>query len=280
MYLMGDVGMGQQLVGKLSPMLDKLQWVGSKAATEQGRRTYWVSLDQMDSFRGNDTQTLAAALRTLQTAASLPFAYAGVAYALVVASQEHDGSYYQGGLDTAMTWLEQAQTLAPDEVDINMIEALIYIYNGRLADARLILDYLHENSPLQSYYLNSAEAAYWQERSDLQQTLNWLEKTEQAAANVPQRLRLKAKRADCYLEFGQVTKAIEVYREAIHFDNSNAWLWHSLSLAYIEDNNIKSAKEANEKALHLRDFPAAREVESSLKRKLGSDFLGRLFGRQ
>ena len=271
--------MGKQLVEKFSPILDRLQWVGSKTATEQGRRTYWVSLDQMESFRGDDTQTLVAALRTLQTAASLPFAYAGVAYALLVGSQERDGSYYERGLDAAMAWLEKAQELAPDEVDINMIEALIYVYNGRLADARLILDYLHDNTPLQSYYLNSAEAAYWRERNDLEQALSWLEQTERTAANVPQRLRLKAKRADCYMEFGHLDKAIEVYREAIHFDSSNAWLWHSLSLAYIEKNNIKSAKEANEKALHLRDFPAAREVESSLKRKLGSDFLGRLFGR-
>lgn len=271
--------MGQRLVERLSPVLEKLQWAGAETATEQGRRTYWLSLDQIDSFRGDDAQSLVAALRMLQTAASLPFAYAGIAYALVAASREENGRYYQTGLDTAMKWLEQAQHLAPDEVDINMIEALIYTYSGRLADARLILDYLHQNTPLQSYYLNLAEAAYWQERNDLEQTLQWLERTEQTAANVPQRLRLKAKRADCYMEFRQVKKAIEVYREAIHFDSNNAWLWHSLSLAYMENNDIKNAKEANEKTLQLRDFPAAREVESALKRKLGSDLLGRLFRR-
>ena len=49
--------MGKQLVEKFLPILDKLRWVGSKTATEQGRRTYWVSLDQMESFRGDDAQT-------------------------------------------------------------------------------------------------------------------------------------------------------------------------------------------------------------------------------
>lgn len=273
--------MGKKLVEKLLPALGKLRWVGAETPTEQGRRTYWVSLEQIDSFRGDDIPTLVGALRTLQTAVSLPFTYAGVAYALLAASQEDGGGYYQEGLEAAMGWLERAQELAPDEVDINMIEGLIYIYNGRLADARLILDYLHQNTPLQSYYLNMAEVAYWRERGDLEQTLAWLEQTEQTAVNVPQRLRLKFKRAECYIEFGQLEEAIEVYREATHFDNENAWLWHSLSLAYLDNNDYKNAKSCNEKALNLRaDFPAAHEVESVLKRKLGSDLLGlgRWFG--
>lgn len=271
--------MGKKLVEKLLPVLGKLRWAGAEEPTEQGRQTYWVSLDQVDSFRGDDIPTLVGALRTLNTAASLPFAYAGVAYALLAASHEEEGGYYQEGLEAAMGWLERGQALAPDEVDINMIEGLIYIYNGRLADARLILDYLHQNTPLQSYYLNMAEVAYWRERGDLEQTLAWLEQTEQTAVNVPQRLRLKFKRADSYIEFGQLDEAIDVYREATHFDHDNPWLWHSLSLAYVEKGDYKNAKSCNEKALHLRpDFPAAHEVESTLKRKLGSDLLGRWFG--
>ena len=85
---------------------------------------------------------------------------------LVAASREKDGSYAAGGLKASLKWLEKAQEFAPDLFEINMIEAFIYIYSGRLDDARIVLDYLEELDP-SDYYILTAEAAYWRQRKKL-----------------------------------------------------------------------------------------------------------------
>ena len=84
--------MGQQIIAKLIPLLEKINWPASVDATEQGRRSFLVGLEKVDAYSGNPNQ-LTAALKTFVTGGSRPYAYAGVAYTLVAASHEKDGSY-------------------------------------------------------------------------------------------------------------------------------------------------------------------------------------------
>ena len=271
--------MGKQLVKQLLPVLDKMEWPKTRLATEQGRHIFVASLEKIDTARG-DLQTVAAALRLLHTADSQPFAYAGVAYALVTVARESDGSYAQVGLDAAMEWLERAQEMEPDIVEINVIEALIYLYSGRFGDARLILNYLQGQEPL-NYYLHLAEVAYWRSQRDIEQTLYWFKEAMEIALTVPQRLRLRVQMGDFHLECDQLDKALEVYREAIHFDRENARLWHKMSIVYLRQGNYEEAQRANQVTLRLQDFAAARQIETLIKKKKsGTGVLGRLLGRQ
>jgi hypothetical protein len=130
--------MGKNLLQQMIPYLNKVNWAGEDTVTPQGREAYMIGLDKVEMYAG-DPKSLVEALRVFQSGGSLPYAYAGAAYVLVVASRERDGSYVLGGLDTAMEWLEKAQALEPDYVDINMIEAFVYVYNGRSDDARLVI---------------------------------------------------------------------------------------------------------------------------------------------
>ncbi|HEX6386398.1 MAG TPA: hypothetical protein VF177_17130, partial [Anaerolineae bacterium] len=247
--------------------------------TEQGRHIYVESLEKIDASRG-DPKTISATLRLLQTADSRPFAHAGVAYSLLALARESDGSYAQAGLDAAMQWLEQAQEMEPDIVEINVIEALIYIYGGRFDDARLVLDYLQGQEPM-NYYLHLAEIAYWQSQSDRQQILYWFKEAMEIALTVPQRLRLRVQMADFHFESNLLNEALEIYREAVHFDRENAQLWHKISLVYLRQENYEEAGRANQMALRLQDFADARQVEAIIKKKTsGTGVLGRLFGRQ
>lgn len=271
--------MGQRLVEKMLPALDKMQWPETTAATELGRQAYEIGLDRADEY-DSDPKLLAAALRTFQSGESRPYAFAGVAYTLVRASRERNDSYAPNGLVEALKWLEKAQEMVPDVLEINFIEALIYIYSGRFDDARLVLDYLEAIDDV-NYYVLRAEIAYWQERGQLDETVRWYEQTIGVAETVPRKLRLRRDLADCYLHFKRYEEAIQAYREAVHFAKEDPRLWHNMSIAYWHMGNYEEASRCNEQALKLQsDFAEAHQMEQALRERMGTGRLGRrLFGR-
>lgn len=269
--------MGQQLIAKLVPLLEKVNWPTDLAATEQGRRSYLVGLEKVDAY-GGDPNQLTAALKTFVTGGSRPFAYAGAAYVLIAAAQEKDAVYDAEGLEVAMAWLEKAQDLEPDVLEINMLEPLIYVHNGRLEDARTVLDYLHDINP-SDYYLFRIEVAYWQAVGDLEQTLAWFDQAASVATTVPQRLAMRGQLADFYFQQKMWPEAQTAYQEALHFDNSNALLWHKLSLIHWQLEDLEEAEKCNQQTLRLKDFPAARQMEEQIKKKKSEGSVwGKLFG--
>lgn len=269
--------MGHQLIAKFIPLLEKLNWPAETSATEQGRRSFLVGLEKVDAYSGDPNQ-LTAALKTFVTGGSRPFAYAGTAYALIAAAAEPDGSYDAAGLEAAMGWLEKAQELEPDVLEINMVEPLVYVHNGRLEDARLVLDYLHDLRP-DDYYLFRIEVAYWQTLGDLAQTVDWFGKAAGVAATVPQRLAMRRQLADFYFDKKMWAEAKNAYQEAIHFDKSNPLLWHKLSIVHWQLEDVDEAEKCNQQTLRLKEFPAARQLEEKIKEKKSDGGLfGRLFG--
>jgi tetratricopeptide (TPR) repeat protein len=269
--------MGQQIIAKLLPLLEKIKWPVTTAATEQGRQSYLVGLEKVDAYSGDPNQ-LTAALKTFITGGSQPFAFAGVAYALIAASGEKDGSYVSDGLETAMNWLEKAQDLEPDVLEINMLEPLIYVHNGRLEDARIVLDYLHELQP-SDYYLYRIEVAYWQTVGDLEQTVHWFGQAAESATTVPQRLAMRGQLADFYFAQKMWAEAKDTYQETLHFDNSNPVLWHKLSIVHWQLEDVEEAEKCNQHTLRLKDFPAARQLEEQIKKKKSEGSVwGKLFG--
>ena len=271
--------MGTQIINKLLPYLNKINWPTPQVATEGGRRIYLQGIERIDDFK-EDPKILTDALRLLQTADSQPYAFAGVAYLLVAASREADGSYDEEGLEAAMAWLEKAQKSEPDIVDINMIESLIYIYGGHLDNARLVLDYLHDQEP-DNYNLHRAEIFYSMAMNDIEQVVNWFDEASRSALTVPQRMRLRVQLGDFYLDTKQNEKAIEVFKEATHFDNRNHLLWHKLSLAYWQLENFDEAEMCNRRGLKIQDFAAGRQMEEAIKKKKSGNtgMLGRLLGK-
>ena len=135
--------MGRQLLAQLLPALEKMKFSGNAALTPAGYTVFEVGRDRVDGYRG-DPRTLGDALRTFQTADSLPYEFAGVALALLAAARQEDGDYAPEGLDAALGWLEKEQYLAPYVIDINFVESLVDIYGQRFVVARLVLEYLHQ----------------------------------------------------------------------------------------------------------------------------------------
>ncbi len=270
--------MGRELVNKIIPTLNKTSWQGNEQVTQLGLQAFEVGLESVDEYRG-DPAPLTSALRIFHSGDSVPFGYAGVAYVLIRASREDDGNYYQPGLDAAREWLEKAQELAPDTLQINMIEALIYIYGDRFDDARIVLDFL-EQIDSRDYYVICAEAAFWRRQKAVNETIFWYGQAIDAAETVPKKLRLRSQLGDCYLDFGMNEEAARSYEEAVHFSKENPWLWHRLSVVNWRMENYEEALRCNKRALELEDFPEAREMERALEERLGTGSLKRrLFGR-
>jgi len=158
-----------------------------------------------------------------------------------------------------------------------MIEAFIYVYSNRLEDARVILDYL-ESIDATDYHVLVAEAAFWSQQKKQDETIFWLNKAILAADTVPRKLRLRIKVGDVFLRYGQNDRAVEVYKEAVHFAKENARLWHKLSIAYWRLEDFEEASRCNKKALTLREnFPEAMKMQESLKKKQESGGLARRF---
>lgn len=273
--------MGRALISQLLPTLQKLEWSGEPDATPAGALVFRTAIDQADGYRG-DPSILGAALRTVRTADSLPYAYAGVAYILLTAAGPvtpgDDMAHDPAGLEAALAWLEKAQEMAPDEIEINVIETLIYIYERRYEDARLVLDYL-QGEALENYYLMRSEMVYWQHVGDYDQALDWNRRALDQAETVPQRLRLKSSEALIHQRAGDLPQALQSFSEALHFDDQNAWLCHQISLIHYGQESYGEAHRFNEKALALQpDFPEAQALNERLaEQQRSSGFLGRLF---
>lgn len=273
--------MGAELLSKMLPAVEKMNWTSKTAITEIGLKSYEVALEHVDSYKG-DARVFRSALDVLQGCESRQLALAGVAYMLLAASEEKDGSYAPNGIEAAMHWLEKAQEVDPEALEVNFIEAYVYLYANQLENARMVLDYLHEQST-HFYRLIVAEAMYWQRVGELEEMAHWYEEAGKEAVTTPQKLRLYAKMADAYRVAGQLDKAVETYKKAIHFDKENAQLWHSLSLVYWKQENFEEAQRCNQQVLKLgADIPAAKKMAEELKKKLdqkGGGIMGKLFGR-
>ncbi len=75
------------------------------------------------------------------------------------------------------------------------------------------------------------------------------------------------------------SEAKNSYQEALHFDNSNAVLWHKLSIVHWQLQDVEEAEKCNQQTLRLKDFPAARQLAETIKKKKSEGSVwGKLFG--
>lgn len=270
--------MGYELIQKILPSLEKMNWPDEPVASPHGHQTYEIGLDKLAEYQGNP-KTLMDALRVFQTTQSAPYAYAGIAFTLLTAANEKDGTYRPESLEAVMAWLEKAQALAPDVVEINVVEGYVYIYNHELENARLVLDYLHGQEPT-NYYVHVAEIVYWQKQGDVDAVTQATENAIEMATSIPQKLRLRSQLADFYYEQGVLEKALSMYQDNVHASPQDYMLWHKISVIYWKLDNLEECERANQNTLRLADYPPAQQLQAAIKKKKSdSSGLGRLLGR-
>ncbi|MCP5098590.1 MAG: tetratricopeptide repeat protein [Chloroflexi bacterium] len=264
------------LVDKLIEIINKSQWPAAHRNNSQARRIYERGLDEVNSYRGHP-DTLMRALEIFSRTQSSAFAYAGIAFTLVTAATDQD-SFYQPGFDEAMRWLEKAQEWEANLIEINFIEAVIYLNSTQLENGRFILDYLGRQNP-NNYYLCLTEMNYYAQKKLKKKYIHWLEKAiKQANSGYRQAYTLNSL-AGHYLKHGDYELAIKQYYQVTKIDPNDAWAWHNMSVMFTRMKKFEDAHLCNKKALNLMDFGAARQIEAQLKEKRGSK-LGKLFSRK
>lgn len=269
--------MGEELVRRMAAGLEKMSWDGHPQRTPLGIQTYEMALDIINEFRG-DVKVFDQALKRIRAGDSRPYRLAGVAYMLVAASREKDGTYSQNGLDTAMAWLEKAQADEADLPDVNFIEGRVYLHSGQLENARLILDYLLSQSPYY-YHILMTEAMYWHAVGDLQRMEDWYEAAGKYADNVPKKVGLYERIGDAYFENENLDEALKRYKQSLHFSRESGRLWHKLSVIYWAKEDLESCKHSNDRALEFGFGEEAENMERAIRRKLGTTgFLRRFLG--
>ena len=272
--------MGKELVQKILPVVAKMEWPTLEQATTHGSTSYEIGIEKVAGSQGSPKQ-LSEALRIFQGGDSAPYAYAGVAAVLLSAAREKNGSYSPDSLEAVMSWLEKAQAITPDLVEVNVIEGFVYIYGGNLEDGRLVLDYLHD-AEMGNYYVYTAEVAYWKQMGDVEQTAVWSEKAAQRADTNPQRIRMRSGLADFYAEKGKLDEALEAYKSGLSIDRENPTLWHKISVIYWKQKDLQECNRSNQMALRFRpDYRPALQLQAALKKKKSdSRKLGNIFGKK
>lgn len=262
-------------MNKLLPVLRKLEWPENHSVTQFGLQTYEMGMDWVDQYEG-DTKVLQTAIKTFQSSDSRPYALAGVAYLLTSMAREKDGSYDEVSLDEAMKWLAQAQEIEQDRPQINFIEAQVYLFKGEMENARMVLDYLHEQAPY-IYRLNITEAMWREKAGDFEEMDEFYKEAEKASTTVPQKVRIQTILGDTYMKSNDFEKALKHYKQAIYFNREGEKLWHKMSLIYWKLEDYEECKRCNDIVLRLKPkHPSGLKVQAELKRKMGT---GGLFSR-
>lgn len=267
--------MEKTLADRLEEMAQAATWPAEHRTTMESRRTYETGLDVVNMYRGHPS-VLVEGLRRFQATYSCSYAYAGIAYTLAIASFAGSQTPDRRGLQNAMQWLERSQNFEPDRPEINFIEAVIYLNGKQLDKARMVLDYLANQDP-QNYYLITTEMNYWRQRGDEEKYFQWAKKGLEAANRKGRRIFVMNSLAGFYLSKGYLEKSINTYLDLAELDPDDPWLWHNLSVMYVELEMFKEAHQCNQRALSIMDFGAAREIEQVIKKNRSG--ISRLFGR-
>lgn len=237
--------------------------------TVQSRRIYEQGLDIINAYRGDPT-FFVEGLRAFQATKSCPYAYAGVAFTFAMAAYGYGGEPgNRRGLKKAMEWLEKSQYLEPDRVEINFIEAVIYVNDGQLDNGRAVLDYLNQQDG-KNYYLCLTEMNYWYKRNSEQNYLPWAQRAMDLADSDSRRALVTNGLAGFYLKQGRYDQSIKLYRQVAQLDPNDPWAWHNMSIMLVQMKQFKEAKRCNERALNLMEFGAARMIEEEINKNLGS----------
>ncbi|KAA3656428.1 MAG: tetratricopeptide repeat protein [Chloroflexi bacterium] len=273
---MGKMTEENRLVNDLVELIGKMQLPASHRSDANTRRMYEHGLDIINSYRGHPDVFLQG-LNVFQRTGSSAYAFAGIAFTLVIASTDQD-SYDENGFMEAMKWLEKAQEWEPDSIEINFIEAVIYINSEQYQNARLVLDHLAGLNP-NNYYLALTEMNFHRKRLHKNQYFDWLQKANKLANTPARQANVLNSAASYFLREGNYRESIKFYHEVTKLDPNDAWAWHNMSWMFVRMDKYEDAHLCNQKALSIMDFGAARNIESQIKEKKGGG-LGRFFGRK
>jgi tetratricopeptide (TPR) repeat protein len=160
----------------------------------------------------------------------------------------------------------KAQDIVDNRVEINIIEADLYIAMNRLEDARAILDVLQEEDYIDCDIARS-EMRYWEKKKEIKRVAEWYKKAHGLARSEPEQFSLLNHVAGVYFMGKMYPQALKAYQAIVNKDPTDHWAWHNMSVIHLRSDDLKQAAVCNDHALKLMDFGAAQKVRETIKKR-------------
>lgn len=263
--------MNRPLWRKILDAVEKREWSPGNSNSEVSRARFETGLDNVNSYRGQ-SEVFVDALKQFQSCESDAHAKAGIAAILMAASYQRGDTYDLEGLSAAESYLTAAQRALPGRPEIEHLHAKLCLLRQQDDEARRILDGLHQESS-SCFFTCSVEVWYWYNRRDIEMARASFEVAKPLARSAAQRELIANQMAGCYQSFGNPADAISAYREITEIAPDDPWAWHNLSIQLLDTEEIREAKKCNITALRLMEFPAAREVQATIRQRQGGIWL-------
>ncbi len=244
----------------------QIEWPSNREILPGSQAVYEQGLDLLNTYRGYP-QVLVEALQVFRSTNALPYALSGLAATLSLSSYIPNNNYEPAGLQEVLRWLKLAQSMAPDRLEIDCQEALIYIQGRQFDKARQALDTLGQDPQSAKYFFFcTAELSYWSRLGNLLKVQSWRDKAQAAARNTMQEYYVRHIFAAFFLDNKLYLDYIKAGQELTRLSPGDPWLWHNLSEAHYQLRQIPEAGFCNQRALSLLDFGAARQMRELLRR--------------
>jgi tetratricopeptide (TPR) repeat protein len=232
------------------------------AITDAMRENFYHAIDKANEYCGHP-QVLLEAIHLFQTTTNAPLFYAGIAYIHMHAAYEHGFTYAPFGINVAHQWLQRARDLVLDIAELLIVQAFLAVRAGRDQEAHQILTRLQERNA-DTIYLFMAQLEYYGLKKNVPQIITTYQKILTQPITPNQLLYAQNRAARYYALFGEPSKALRLYQEIVKADPTDPWVWHNMSIIYLQRWNLPKAHRANKSALQIMDFVAARRVRKQL----------------
>jgi tetratricopeptide (TPR) repeat protein len=259
--------MSDSLYQDILQVAHQMEWPPNRSIIPGSQAIYEQGLDLVNTYRGHP-QVLLEALKIFQATNVLPYALAGLAATLIRASYESGKDFDEEGLKEAFRWMKHAQSMAGNRLEINFVEAWLYIDWKQPEKARQILDQLSmQEQGSANYFLAITEFYYWDRQNKIEKVQFWRDRAKVLAKNNNQHFYVQAMLSWYYLSNNMYVDYIKEAQQITMVAPADPWLWHNLSIAYIQLKIYPEAEKCNKKALELMEFGAARDIEKILKKR-------------
>jgi tetratricopeptide (TPR) repeat protein len=232
------------------------------AITDTMRENYYFAIDKANEYSGHP-QVLVDAIRLFQTTTSTPLFYAGMAYVHMHAAYKQGFTYSPLGLSVARQWLQRAQHLVLDITELLIVQAFLAIRAGRDYEAQQALTRLQERN-IDNIHILMAKMEYYGLKKNVPQIITTYQNILTRPITSSQLIYVQNRVARYYTLFGEPSRALNIYQDIIKVTPRDPWVWHNMSIIYLQRWSFLKAHRCNKSALQIMDFVAARRVRRQL----------------
>lgn len=246
----------------------------TESITEEAQLVFETGLEKLREYRGDPT-ILQQGLHIFHNINSLPLFYAGVAYTHMLGAYEQATQYNKYGLGLAQKWLNMAEGLAPNSIEVNLIQASIYLSSQDLVSAKTCLDKLAQSEQSQyTYYITASLMEYAGRKGDKAQLHAMQMKGLQEATSMVKKAAILNGAGGHYMQQKLFNDALSTYQLLSELTPQDAWMWHNMSIIYFIKNQLIKSYNCNKRALSIMKFGNALYIQKKIQARLKKKALG------